>query len=113
MSEETERAVEALLFAAAGPLALADIQRRLPEGADVDAAIAALQARYAGRGVELAEVGGRWRLQTAGDLASARPPRKSWPSSPTISRSPGRRWSRCAAFRPAAARWTCCWSSAS
>src|ERR1700754_4664373 len=65
----TEREVEALLFAAAGPLSEADLAKRLPEGADVIAAIAALQARYQGRGVELACVGGRWRFQTAADLA--------------------------------------------
>ncbi|WP_334165279.1 SMC-Scp complex subunit ScpB [Phenylobacterium sp.] len=69
MSVETEREVEALLFAAAGPLSLEDLARRLPEGADVEGAIAALQARYAGRGVELACVAGRWRFQTAADLA--------------------------------------------
>jgi segregation and condensation protein B len=66
---DVERAVEALLFAAAGPLSLADLARRLPQGADAAAAVAALQARYAGRGVELHEVAGRWRLQTAQDLA--------------------------------------------
>jgi segregation and condensation protein B len=66
---QTEREVEALLFAAAGPLSLDDLVRRLPDGADAAAAIAALQARYAGRGVELACVGGRWRFQTASDLA--------------------------------------------
>jgi segregation and condensation protein B len=64
-----EREIEALLFAAAGPLSEADIAKRLPEGADVAGAIAALQARYAGRGVELAHVAGRWRFQTAEDLA--------------------------------------------
>jgi segregation and condensation protein B len=64
-----EREIEALLFAAAGPLSEADIAKRLPEGADVPGAIAALQARYAGRGVELAHVAGRWRFQTAEDLA--------------------------------------------
>ncbi len=65
----TEREVEALLFAAAGPLSEADLAKRLPEGADVAGAIAALQARYAGRGVELANVAGAWRFQTAEDLA--------------------------------------------
>jgi segregation and condensation protein B len=64
-----ERMVEALLFAAAEPLAVSDLARRLPEGADVAAALAALGARYKGRGVSLAEVGGRWRFQTAEDLA--------------------------------------------
>ena len=67
--EETEREVEALLFAAAGPLSEADLAARLPEGADVRGAIAALQARYTGRGVELACVAERWRFQTAADLA--------------------------------------------
>jgi segregation and condensation protein B len=65
----TEREVEALLFAAAGPLSEADLAKRLPEGADIAGAIAALQARYAGRGVELANVAGAWRFQTAEDLA--------------------------------------------
>ena len=66
---DTEREVEALLFAAAGPLSVADLAGRMTQGADVAGAIATLQARYAGRGVELACVAGRWRLQTAADLA--------------------------------------------
>ena len=66
---DTEREIEALLFAAAGPLSNADLAKRLPEGADIDAAIASLQARYVGRGVELACVADRWRFQTAQDLA--------------------------------------------
>ncbi len=67
--DHAEREVEALLFAAGGPLSEDEIAKRLPEGADVAGAIAALQARYAGRGVELANVAGRWRFQTAEDLA--------------------------------------------
>ena len=66
---DLERMLEALLFAAAEPLSLADLARRLPEGADVAAGLAALEARYQDRGVRLAEVGGRWRFQTADDLA--------------------------------------------
>jgi segregation and condensation protein B len=66
---DTEREVEALLFAAAGPLSEADLAKRLPEGADVAGAISALQVRYQGRGVELVSVAERWRFQTAGDLA--------------------------------------------
>ena len=64
-----ERMVEALLFAAAEPLSLADLARRLPQGMDATAAVALLRRRYAGRGVELQEVGGRWRFATAPDLA--------------------------------------------
>jgi segregation and condensation protein B len=67
---ETERMVEALLFAAAGPLSAADLLERLPEGADVGKAIASLRGHYAGRGVELECVADRWRFRTAADLAS-------------------------------------------
>ena len=69
MNGDTERQIEALLFAAAGPLSLEDLAKRLPANADVPAAIAALQKTYEGRGVELACVAGRWRFQTAEDLA--------------------------------------------
>lgn len=68
--ELTTRQVEALLFAAAEPLGVTDLARRLPEGADVEAALNALQRQYAGRGVELDCVAGRWRFRTAPDLAS-------------------------------------------
>jgi segregation and condensation protein B len=61
--------VEALLFAAAEPLSETDLARRLPADADVLQAIQELQADYQGRGIELACVAGRWRLQTAQDLA--------------------------------------------
>lgn len=69
MTSETARRVEALLFAAAGPLSLEDLGKRLPGNADIEGAIAELQAAYQGRGVVLACVAGRWRFQTAEDLA--------------------------------------------
>ncbi|MDO8902770.1 MAG: SMC-Scp complex subunit ScpB, partial [Phenylobacterium sp.] len=69
MSEAVERAIEALLFAAAGPLSAAELAQRLPVESDVGAALMALKARYAGRGVELVCVAERWRFQTAADLA--------------------------------------------
>lgn len=69
MSAETERMIEALLFAAAEPLSDQDLARRLPAGSDVAAGLRGLQALYAGRGVHLVEVAGRWRFQTAEDLA--------------------------------------------
>ncbi len=66
---EIERRVEALLFAAAAPLSAADLARRLPEGADVTAALMALKDRYGERGVRLECVADRWRFATAPDLA--------------------------------------------
>ncbi len=67
--DQVERMLEALLFAAAGPLTLEDMTDRLPVGADAPAALIRLKARYAGRGVELVQVGARWRFSTAADLA--------------------------------------------
>ena len=66
---EVERGVEALLFAAATPLSMEDLAARLPQGADIAAALARLGERYAGRGVELDCVAGRYRFRTAADLA--------------------------------------------
>ena len=66
---EIERRVEALLFAAAEPLSIEDLARRLPEGADVAWGLETLRLRCVGRGVELVQVAGRWRFQTAQNLA--------------------------------------------
>lgn len=66
---EIERRVEALLFAAAGPLTAAEIAARLPDHCNVARAISGLRARYEGRGVELECVADRWRFRTAPDLA--------------------------------------------
>jgi segregation and condensation protein B len=63
-----DRMVEALLFAAAGPLAEDDLRRRLPADVDLEAALTELRERYADRGVQLVRVAGRWRFQTAPDL---------------------------------------------
>ena len=62
------RMVEALLFAAAEPLSEADLAARLPEGVEVRALLAELQAAYAGRGVNLRRIDERWALRTAEDL---------------------------------------------
>jgi segregation and condensation protein B len=66
--DELARAVEAALFAADGPLSLADIQIYVGDG-DIAAALASLVQHYEGHGIELAERGGRWHFQTAPDLA--------------------------------------------
>ncbi len=66
---EAERVIEALIFASAEPVPPAAIARLLPPDTDADAVLAALQAQYAGRGVELVEVGGGWQFRTAPDVA--------------------------------------------
>ena len=68
---QIERALEALLFAAAEPLSVEDLARRLPEGADVAWGLEVLRQRCEGRGVELVQVAGRWRFQTATEWPSA------------------------------------------
>jgi len=66
--EDMQRAVEAVLFASDGPLAVAEIARRLGVGSVSDA-LAALVRHYAGRGINLVERGERWHFQTAADMA--------------------------------------------
>jgi segregation and condensation protein B len=63
------RAAEALVFAAAEPLDEAAIAARLSPEADVKAVMAELQRHYAGRGVNLVRVAGRWTFRTATDLS--------------------------------------------
>ncbi|HMC90891.1 MAG TPA: SMC-Scp complex subunit ScpB [Allosphingosinicella sp.] len=67
--DDAVRAVEAALFAAAEPLSVGDLGEHVGLGVDVAAALAALQADYAGRGINLVERGGRWHFQTAPDMA--------------------------------------------
>ncbi|MEO0761632.1 MAG: SMC-Scp complex subunit ScpB [Pseudomonadota bacterium] len=61
--------VEALLFAAPEPLTEPDLARRMPEGADIRAALGALEARYADRGIRLARAGRSWAFRTAPEMA--------------------------------------------
>lgn len=65
------RLVEAILFASAEPLSTETLRERLPEAGDIEALLREIQASYAGRGVELGEVSGRWQFRTAPDLAGA------------------------------------------
>lgn len=69
MSEGADRMIEALLFAAKEPLSEEDLARRLPANVDIGESLKVLQRVYDGRGVELTQVAGRWRFQTAPDLA--------------------------------------------
>ncbi len=67
--EAALRLAEALVFANAGPVSARALSQLLPENMDADTVIAALRARYAGRGVELVEVGNGVQFRTAPDLA--------------------------------------------
>lgn len=62
------RIVEALLFASETPVGANALAERLPEGTDVKAILSSLKEEYAGRGVVLVEVRGKWMFRTAEDL---------------------------------------------
>jgi segregation and condensation protein B len=66
---QTERMIEALLFASAEPLSADELAARVPEGSDVQGHLRELQQVYAMRGVNLVQVAGRWCFRTAGDLS--------------------------------------------
>ncbi|MBI5263182.1 MAG: SMC-Scp complex subunit ScpB [Bradyrhizobium sp.] len=66
---EELRLLEALLFASSEPLDTATLAKRMPDGVDVKAALAQLQAEYAPRGVNLVRIANKWAFRTAGDLA--------------------------------------------
>jgi len=65
---EQERMVEAILFASAEALTLAQIGERMPHGSDASAALALLRQRYEGRGVAVTKIGPGWAFRTAPDL---------------------------------------------
>jgi segregation and condensation protein B len=65
---EQERMVEAILFASAEPVTVAELNARMPHGADAAEALQRLRRRYEGRGVQLVRVGEAWAFRTAPDL---------------------------------------------
>lgn len=67
--DAASRAVEAVLFASEHPLTVDEIRAHVGTDLDVRAALAGLEALYAGRGIELVRRGDRWHFQTAADLA--------------------------------------------
>ena len=72
MSDQAQqlRLVEAVLFAAAEPLAEDTLARHLDDFADVSGLLHELAERYAGHGVKLVRLAGGWAFRTAPDLAA-------------------------------------------
>ena len=66
---EKLRILEALLFAAPQPLDQEFLARHLPAGDDIGALLDELKGFYAGRGVNLVRVAGKWAFRTAEDLS--------------------------------------------
>lgn len=65
---EQERMVEAILFASAEPVTLAELVARMPHGCDPAEVLVYLRKRYEGRGVHLVRVGDAYAFRTAADL---------------------------------------------
>lgn len=65
---EQERMIEAILFASADPVTVAELNARMPHGADAAEALVHLGKRYDGRGVHLVRVGDGYAFRTASDL---------------------------------------------
>ena len=65
---EQERMVEAILFATAEPVTIAELTSRMPHGCDPAEALVLLRRRYEGRGVNVVRVGDAWAIRTASDL---------------------------------------------
>jgi segregation and condensation protein B len=66
---EGVRRAEAILFAAGEALSADQIAQVLPQGIEAGEVLMALRAVYAKRGVNLVEVAGKWRFQTAEELS--------------------------------------------
>lgn len=65
---EQERMVEAILFATADPITVAELSARMPHGCDPAEALVYLRKRYEGRGVTVMKIGDAWAIRTAPDL---------------------------------------------
>lgn len=66
---EGVRRAEAVLFAAGEPMSATQIAEILPHGVEAADVLMTLRALYVNRGVNLVEVAGKWRFQTAQDLS--------------------------------------------
>lgn len=63
------RVLEALIFASAEPVDLAEIKPLLSRNADMNDLIGELEAHYATRGINLVRRGSKWAFRTATDLS--------------------------------------------
>jgi len=85
LNPEHLRMAEALLFAASEPLDAKALATSLPDGADVPALLAELEAIYEKRGVTLVRVAEKWQFRTAPDLGFLL--RKEQPEQKRLSRA--------------------------
>lgn len=63
------RRAEAVLYASSEPVDAKTLTEALPQGVEAGDVLLKLKAAYANKGVQLVELAGKWRFQTAPDLA--------------------------------------------
>lgn len=66
---EALRIAEALVFASAEPVSEKFLADRLPRGTNVTTLMQTLKVEYAGRGVNLVQIGDHWAFRTAADIS--------------------------------------------
>jgi segregation and condensation protein B len=67
---ESERQIEAILFAAEEPLDLETIKSRMTKKANVEKALTSLENQYKNRGFNLISIAGKWSFRTAKNLSN-------------------------------------------
>ncbi len=66
---QEERMLEAILFASAEPVSVAEFRARIQIDFNVRSALQRLMKHYEGRGVKVVRVGDAWAMRTAEDLS--------------------------------------------
>ena len=64
-----ERQTEAVLFAAAEPLDVETIEKRIKTNTNLDRVLDKIKATYKNRGINLVCIKGKWSFRTADDLS--------------------------------------------
>tara|TARA_B100000401_G_C52781232_1_gene708396 strand:- start:173 stop:865 length:693 start_codon:yes stop_codon:yes gene_type:complete len=67
---ESEREIEAIVFAAAEPLSIETIESKLTKKTDVEKTLNKLKEFYSKRGINLVSISNKWSFRTAENLSS-------------------------------------------
>ena len=65
-----EKEIEAIIFAAAEPLDIGTIEKKISKKTDVEKVLSKLQSEYAGRGINLVCISKKWSFRTSPNLSS-------------------------------------------
>ena len=68
-TSETEREIEAILFAAAEPLDLKSIELKIKKKKNIEKSLERLQKHYSSRGINLVCISKKWSFRTAANLS--------------------------------------------